>query len=963
MKTLTFLLTIILLVPVTFATTKQNSPEILNQEERWKALMDLVNKEIQTIKGNKYSGPELKHRLFELYSEKIKLIRQKENEVFLKNPGKKTKSDSFKSSLEQFKTAELYGVTVIKKYPEYKKNNHIYYSMAMNSRDFDESKNTERFLLEAVKLSRNDKEILYNSKVGLAEHYYNNKKYFDAISYYQEVLKETNNEWYAKHLFNAGWCYLKQRDFKTALNHVLMSFEASKNPKIVSMNDQIMNAAGLFFVQADEITNGIRFYEKNAKDPSFYLTQMAKYSQSKNNFSQTDEILKAALQDAKKKNNIQAQVDVHQTQLDIYRENKKIDMFFTTAESLKSIYLNKQLSNDDQFTTTNKIKEFAGFLQVNLVKDKNKEKIDYNKDELRFIIAFFDILTVLDSKQTNLYNYYQAESFLSVRDFKGAYRYYQKSILVSKKDKNITDITKKSIESMLATLEYVKLKKNSEEKVVTFAIKNFLILYPKDEKSQLFYQKLFSIYFNKKQLNKALNVLVTYIHNYAEDIKVHREMLTQILEYRISKKQTNKIAFWVNKIDAGYLSFESDYIQKSIRILGKLLFEKYQSLEKQGKIAEALEGYESIFENKKYPKQTKAESAFAIAQLMIQQNKSEDSFEWLKDSMEMYDPNELDKISDSLIQLSKGYRLLQNFKFSSDTAQIVIDKYCSKEVDEKYSAIEIILENTMYDTKSQLLLDSFLSKYSNCSLKEEFTKRMTLKAFNYALFTNNKDQIISIYKNNNTQADISRLFNQYLSFEVWERNDLESIFKDVTTDERLSKNENKLLKVKEVISRIENTPMNLEINNDVEFNEEEFNTKLEERFNFLNAYTLEAQKIIKESNVTEAYMIKTALQKKTLELSIALGNLKAHPIMDKNYAEGFIGQMQEFSMELNKKSEQLKAEAKLSLDKNSHFTLQAKPKVIKEITSDDQIQNLFLDHSSKAFLSTMDKKINLNTAK
>jgi hypothetical protein len=59
---------------------------------------------------------------------------------------------------------------------------------------------------------------------------------------------------------------------------------------------------------------------------------------------------------------------------------------------------------------------------------------------------------------------------------------------------------------------------------------------------------------------------------------------------------------------------------------------------------------------------------------MIQQNKSEDSYEWLKESMGMYDQNELDKISDSLIQLSKGYRLLQNFKYSTDTAQIVIDK-------------------------------------------------------------------------------------------------------------------------------------------------------------------------------------------------------------------------------------------------------------------------------------------------
>src|SRR4051812_19365451 len=52
--------------------------------ERWKKLMTLIDSEIKTIKGNKYSGAELKHRLFELYSEKIKLIKEKENLNLLK---------------------------------------------------------------------------------------------------------------------------------------------------------------------------------------------------------------------------------------------------------------------------------------------------------------------------------------------------------------------------------------------------------------------------------------------------------------------------------------------------------------------------------------------------------------------------------------------------------------------------------------------------------------------------------------------------------------------------------------------------------------------------------------------------------------------------------------------------------------------------------------------------------------
>jgi hypothetical protein len=78
--------------------------------EKWSKLMNLVNREIQTIKNNKYSGPELKHRLFELYSEKIKLIKEKENLTLLKadpkNVASNGKESYFKASREQYMTGK-----------------------------------------------------------------------------------------------------------------------------------------------------------------------------------------------------------------------------------------------------------------------------------------------------------------------------------------------------------------------------------------------------------------------------------------------------------------------------------------------------------------------------------------------------------------------------------------------------------------------------------------------------------------------------------------------------------------------------------------------------------------------------------------------------------------------------------------------------------------------------------------
>ncbi|RPJ77602.1 MAG: tetratricopeptide repeat protein, partial [Alphaproteobacteria bacterium] len=243
--------------------------------EKWSKIMGLVNNEIQTIKNNRYSGPELKHRLFELYSEKIKLIKEKENLNLLKSDPKtvaaKGKEAFFKSSREQYMTAQKFALGLMADYPKYNRTNEIYYALAINSRDYGTSHDTEQFLKLAIKFGNENSKTMFNAKTALAEYYYNSKKYHDAISYYNDILKSAQDEWYGKHLYNASWCYLKERNFKKALELIKESYETTKNKKFVSMNEQIISAIGIFFVQADATREGITFYEQNTSPSSSSL--------------------------------------------------------------------------------------------------------------------------------------------------------------------------------------------------------------------------------------------------------------------------------------------------------------------------------------------------------------------------------------------------------------------------------------------------------------------------------------------------------------------------------------------------------------------------------------------------------------------------------------------------------------------------------------------------------------------
>jgi len=307
-------------------------------QERWKKLMVLIDSEIKTIKGNRYSGPELKHRMFELYSEKIKLIKEKENLNLLKADAnaviKNGKESFFKASQDQYKTAQSYALTVVNQYPKYQRIAEIYYALAINSRDYGTSAETEKFLKLAISRSTGESKTMYNAKTALAEYYYNNKRYHEAVGYYTDVLKNQEDEWYGKHLYNAGWCHLKERNFKRALELMKLSFETTKNKKYVSMKEQVYNAIGIFFVQADNTYEGVEFFEQNANPSAPHLLGLALSSMNKSNFSMTDDVLKAALKDTKKRKDANGEMKVRLTQLDVYRESKKDEQYFETANSI-----------------------------------------------------------------------------------------------------------------------------------------------------------------------------------------------------------------------------------------------------------------------------------------------------------------------------------------------------------------------------------------------------------------------------------------------------------------------------------------------------------------------------------------------------------------------------------------------------------------------------------------------------
>jgi hypothetical protein len=939
-----------------FADEKQI---VMSPIERREQLLKLTNMEINTIGENNYQSIELAHRLFELHTERVKLLREKENAFMLQKNHEDIKNikrdDFFTESNKEYIKAQNLGVRIIKDHPSYTKIADIYYTLAINSRDFGTNKETENYLKQSINYSASGSKSMHAAKVSLAEYYYNEKKYANAITYYKDVLENTNDEWHSKHLYNASWCELKERNFSKALALIKESFESSKNKKYVSMKEQVLSAIGIFYVEADRTHEGISFFEKNTTPSSPHLILMAHASMNKNNFKFTEEILGSALNNAKKEKEKSFEMKVRLAELEIFKESKRMDLFFTTTQSIVDLATKySKIDQNDINNAINRIKDVAGFMQINLVKDKTKENVQYNKDEYRKIIKYFDALYALDKGHASQYRYFQGETTISIHQFAEALSFYIQAIKDAKKLKDPGEYTKKSFDAILTIIDDANLSATKKTRYLIFTYKNYLSFYPVSEKSQALYQKLFNIYFETKKIKKSTNTLLVYKANYQVDEKIHREMLSQILNYYISNKKTDHLAFWVNHIEKGYLNFDNEYIQSSIAVLGNLLFEHYHLLEKDGKVKEATAGYEDIFDSKKYPLKIKAEAAYALSAALLDLNQGKKSYTWLLKSLAIFADKDLEKITNSIYAMAKNYRFLQHFEIASELSKNISKRFCQQHFEQKDSLYELyVTTNALTHLSSRQAIDNEI-EFKDCKLSDRIVKRVRSEVIEMMVdadkYVDLKEYFVALEHLSTTR----QLVATYLKFKFFQNPILYA--KDLAFINPYAPE----LKLTQVIDhyklilafREKSKSIHFEFSNFEKFDASKYNFELDQYLSMLAEIEKEAVQLSKESTPEEIFLIREVLSGPYLSLK-KLVDAYSPKGVDAKYVDGFKKGMRQISESLLSKTLQFDKEKVTFLEKNNYFFEIAKHATFDSYKSGISAK-IYLDHDAFIFVNTMD---------
>jgi len=805
-----------------------------NKEElKWKKVNTLLTKEIKTIKSLGRLGPRLQYRLLELYSERIKLIRIKENKDFLKADlmllKTKGKKYFFRKSQKQYNNTEKFGLSIVKKFPHFINNSDIYYTLAINSRDYSSANKTEQYLKLALKNSEKGSPVVHLIKTSLAEYYYNEKKYSSAIRNYRFVLKNNDDEWKSKHEFNNAWCLFKVKNHNEAISGIRRAFNLSKSKRYIDVKDQVFDTVGVFYVHANRIEEGVDFYLKEHSSPTDHLIKMAKRTSTQLGLTKAEYVFNNALKNSQSKKNYNDEMKISLAQLKLYRSFKQEQKYFKVAKNINKLYKVTKIDDEHLNEAIEEIKSKVGFLQVKfskLVHEAYKEDVTR---ELNKIINYFNILKSIHPIKKDEYTYYKGETYFAAKNYNKASKNYAIALKHSYKKSKNEELQRKIINSLLALLDKANFPKKKKYKLTSFTYKNHLKIWPIDSISQKIYPKYFNLLMNNNRPKKAYTVLLSYIKNYPKDTKIQQPLFTKLFDNDVKNKDKKQVTAWINKMQKGFLDFDDKFIKKSILILGQLLFEELNKLKLKGDTQKVLLGYTTIFKNKTYPKKIKAEAALELSNLYVNKGDIKSSFTWLKKSIKNYNINEFLAQKDFYNDIAKFYIIFQEFQKASTVNEYIVNRECKKTKKLTIQNFRQTIQYRLIEAQPRLALKKF-KRYAHCiSDKNKLTPI--------------KEEIVSFLFKNNKAKTLKSLLKQTLWADQRSSISMKLSEYNKAQTELLSSREQRL-----EMKRMYKSLRLVELPSQKPFDDKKLNQSIENNFSVLKGFESYIDAYLKSSN-------------------------------------------------------------------------------------------------------------------
>jgi tetratricopeptide (TPR) repeat protein len=702
--TFILLITTIVTMQATFA---------ISLDDRRKKIVSIIDEELSEVSRlSKQTGnrnPDHLLRMAELYLEKARLWREKENQDFIALPNKvrqrTNKKKYFKTSARYFREANNLCLKITKRFKRYKSIGDVYYILGFNAKEAGKNKTAMKYFARASKKSKGNNITKVKSQISLAELYYNKKQYRKAIPLYEKSLNKFKDKWWTKDSFNLAWCYFRSNKYGRSISKMKEVFKKSSNNKYIDMRPSVERDIGLIFATAGRIEEGIAFYKRIGINFTDQLLRIAVTMKSKGQYTLANKTLRYAF---KYEKNPKRFAEIYIEQLDLFASFAKRDSHLATSKKLFSLFKQKKLTSNQVKTLRFQTAKQGAILQKQAAGKTYKRLKKKRTKKANMAISYFGMLKELELNKNFEYAYLQAETTFVIRDFSRAARYYDEAfnMAVTKKNKVFKG---RAMEGLLATLGQRRLSKKTKESYYIPVYEKYLANYPTGKRSLSIYQKLFKVYLERKQYDKSKSVLDRFVKVRSKDWKTQEAMIAELMEINRKKKQNDKIRTWIKDIDAKKYIVSKKYAKKLRELLTSMQIEDVQMDLKKGNKKKALVGYHNILKDPNSTKRSKMNAKYNLAALYYEMGAVDNSFKWSNEALDEMSSKDTIQFADSFITISTYMFTRLEFKKSASLAIKIVTKLCKrksrkKSIAFKNGAFMLLAEGDLVGTEKMISL-------------------------------------------------------------------------------------------------------------------------------------------------------------------------------------------------------------------------------------------------------------------
>ncbi len=687
-------------------------------EQRRAELLKVLDEELREVtRLNKQVGaqrPDLMLRMAQVLLEKARLLKDQENQKFLEISAEKrqeiNKEEYFKESRRYFDQAQKTVLVLLKKFNRFDEKADAYYILAYNAKELKQEEQSKKFFQMALGEARSSSAVADKSRIALAEINFNKGSFDKSLVLYEAALKSKRDKWWTKDAFNLAWSYFKMGQHDKAISTMNESYELSKNPKFIDMTKSIERDLAFFYTEAGRSQDAIAFYKKNGKSVSEVMLKVGRYLKNQGKFTSAEKTLSEGLQ---YKTNEKEEIDFNIELLSLYekfgREQKHLEACRALTQHFSKGSLNAEQIEILKFNA----QKMAALIQQQLIAKTYEGQTETRDRKADTANEYFMIEALIAPEKSQNSYFLAGETYYAIGKFDRAVPLYAEAIKRAQANKD------KKTESVASNALMVSLGKNvskgTAETYLVPAFEGYLSVDPKGEKSNVIYQRLFSVHMEKKNVVAAEKILLDYKKAFPAHNDTQEKMLAQVMDFHKDKGDKVALSAWAKRIDSTEFKVSPDYKSKVKSMVLGMQFENVEEASLKGDKKGALKGYLQIYKSPETDVEAKKTAAYNIAVLFYETGEWKQMHSWADRAVSLMKPEDLVKFEKDLILFTTDLFQRRQFNESASLSEKVFDKSCTTNI--KHKKIFFKNSNVLYLADKQFDRSlNLLSKAGKCGI-------------------------------------------------------------------------------------------------------------------------------------------------------------------------------------------------------------------------------------------------------